>query len=88
MLKDNIVIATKRTVTVTSDSKHYGGSKIKRDQDDQDRNGKRDSRDSRPTSHHNEAKGSRDRAAKNPRQDNNTEHTRFTLPPSQLLPII
>ena len=43
---------------------------------------KRGSKDSRLTGHHNEAKGSGHRVAKNPLQDNNTEVTRFTLPPS------
>ena len=88
MLEDDIVVATKRTVAATSNSRHYGGSKGKRGRDDQDSKGKHDSRDSRRASHHNEAGGSGDRAVKSPRQDNTTEHTRFMLPPSQLLSII
>ena len=83
MFDDDIVITTKRTVAATSNSGHYGGSNGKSGRDDQNRRGKCDSTDSRSTSHHNEAKKLGDRAAVNPLQDNNTEHTRFTLPPSK-----
>ena len=88
MLEDDIVIATKRTVTITSDAKQYSGSKGMRGRDDQDKRGECDSRDTRQTGHHNEAQGSGDRVTKNPRKDDSTEQTRFTLQPSQLLPII
>ena len=88
MLRDDIVASTKRTVAITLDTRQYGGSKEKRGRDDQDRRVKRGSRDTRRTGHRNEAKGLRDRAVENPRQDDSTEKMRFTLPPSQLLPII
>ena len=64
MLEDNIVVATKQTIAVTLDSKHYGENKGKMGRDDQDKRGKRDSRDLRRT---NEAGGSGDRVAENPR---------------------
>ena len=67
MLKDDIVAATKRTIANTSYAKKYGGHKGKRGRDDQDRRGKRDPRELRQTGHRNEAKGSGDRAVKNPR---------------------
>ena len=88
MLKYDIVAAIKRTIAITSDTRQYGKSKGKRGRDDQDRRGKRDSRDTRQTGHRNETQGLGDRAAKNPRRDDNTEHTRFAFPPSQLLLII
>ena len=62
MLEEDIVVATKRTVFTTLDFDHYGMSKGKRGRDDQDMSGKRGSINSRRTGHHNEAKGSRDRA--------------------------
>ena len=88
MLKDDIVVETKRTVVVTSASKHYGGSKGKMGWDDRDIRGKCDSRDSRHTSHHNEAGESGEQAVENPSQDRSIEQTRFMFPPSQLLLII
>ena len=88
MLEDNTVAATKHIVTTTSYSRHYGNGKGKRGWDDHNRRRTRDSRDSRRNSHDNEVVGLRDLFLENPRRDNSAELTRFTLPPSQLFPII
>ena len=88
MLEDDVVAATKRIVTSTLDSRSYSGNKEKRGQDDQDRRGKRDSNDSSCTDCHNETDFSGGRAVKNKTRENYVEQTRFTVLPSQLLPII
>ena len=54
MLENDIVTATKQTVTSTSDSRQYDGSKGKRGCDNQDMRGKRDSSDSRRISRNDE----------------------------------
>ena len=63
MLEDDIVSATKQTVSITSDARQYNGSNGKRGQDDQDKRGKRSSRDTRRTSRYNEVEGLGDREA-------------------------
>ena len=68
MLEDDRVVVTKQTVSITSNAKQYDESKGKRGRDDQNKRGKRDSIYTRRIGHRNEAKGSGDRAAENPRQ--------------------
>ena len=70
MLEDDVVAATKRTVTSTLDSRSYSGNKGKRGRDDQDRRGKRDSNDSSCTGCHNETDLSGGRAVENQTREN------------------
>ena len=60
MLKDDVIVAIKRTVANTSDIGCDNGSKGKKSRDDQDRIGKCDSRESRRSGHHSVVEGSRD----------------------------
>ena len=88
MLEHDIVTATKRMVASTSDSQSYDGTKGNRGQDKQDMRGKHDSGDSSSTGRHNETNHLGGQAAMNQTRENSVEQTRFTIPPSQLLPII
>ena len=88
MLEDNVVAATKRMVTNTSDVGRDNRNKRKRSRDDQDKRGKHDSKESRQSSHRNVVEWSVDRPAKNLGQDSNVEPVRFMVQPSELLPLI
>ena len=82
MLKVDMVAATKQTVATTSESRHYGESKGKRGQEGQDRRGTHESRELRRISHHSVFRRTGKLADENSRRESDTEHTKFTLPPS------
>ena len=75
MLKDNTIVATKRTMTTTSEPRHNGGSRGKRGREGQDRESTYDSKESRRTSYHNVFGRTREQVDENPRRESGMEHT-------------
>ena len=66
MLEDDVVAATKQTITSTSNTGRYNEYKGKRSRDDRDSRGKCASMESRPSNHRNAVEGLTDRPIENP----------------------